>query len=800
MQDFEKLGAFYLGKLYDTAKGGRTDELVMYDSKDLTTHAVIIGMTGSGKTGLGIGLLEEAAIDNVPVIAVDPKGDVANLLLAFAGQSAAEFRPWVNEDEARQKGQDPDAFAAAEAQRWTKGLADWGQDAERVKRLHAAADFALYTPGAATGRPVSVLRSFETPPDAVRKDPTALRERVQSSASALLGLIGLEADPLKSREHMLVSAILADAWTAGRPLDLGGIIAAIQKPPFTKLGVMDLDTFYPAKERFELAVSLNGLLAAPGFGAWMEGEPLDIGALLFGPGGKARVSVFSIAHLGDAERMFFVSLLLSEIVSWMRTQSGTTSLRAVFYMDEIFGYFPPVAAPPSKAPMLTLLKQARAFGLGVVLATQNPVDLDYKGLANTGTWFIGRLQTDRDKERVLAGLEGALSGPSAVPRAELDALLSGLGKRVFLLHDVHAAKPLAFETRWTMSYLRGPLTLEQAARLAHDAQAGAGSAAQTDSGVGAGSGAAGAVTRPSPSTTTTARPVLPPDVKETFVPAKGGAASIAYEPRLYGSAAVRFANTKLGVDVQQRVTLLAPFLDAAVPVDWNEAERVELEPAALDAEPIDGASFGELPAPASQPKNYAKWSKDFARTVQDAHALTLWSAPAQGLVSDVDETEAAFRGRLGLKLRETRDTEVEALRAKYASKLTTLEERLRRAQAAQDVQAGQARQKQLETAVSVGVGLLGALFGGGRRSAVGRVGTAVRSAGRAVQEQQDVSRAAETVAAVQAQLDELNGKLQAEIDAVTGVDASSLALEEVKIRPKVSDVRVELVTLTWLPR
>ena len=458
MQDFEKLGLFYLGRRYDMAGSRAVDEAVLYDSRDLVTHAVCVGMTGSGKTGLCLSLIEEAAIDGVPVIAIDPKGDLANLLLTFPQLSAAEFRPWVDEDEARRKGQTADAFAAAEAERWRAGLAEWGEDGARIERLKSSADFTIYTPGSRAGVPVSILSSFAAPPAAARADAEAMAERAASTATSVLSLAGVDAPP-RSREHTVVTSLFGAAWAEGRDLDLATLIQQVQTPPFTKVGVVDLEAFFPAKDRFELAMRLNGLLAAPGFAQWLEGAPLDPASLLYSPQGKPRVAVFSIAHLGDAERMFFVSLLLNQVVAWMRGQTGTTSLRAVLYMDEILGYFPPVANPPSKAPLMTLLKQGRAFGLGVVLATQNPVDLDYKGLANTGTWFLGRLQTERDKARMLDGLEGAAAG--SMDRAETDRLLSALDKRVFLLHNVHEKAPVVFQTRWTLSYLRGPLSRDQ---------------------------------------------------------------------------------------------------------------------------------------------------------------------------------------------------------------------------------------------------------------------------------------------------------------------------------------------------
>ncbi len=393
---------------------------------------------------------------------IDPKGDLANLLLTFPQLCGEDFAPWINEDDARKKGLSPEDFAAQQAELWKKGLNEWGQSGERIQRLKDAAEFVVYTPGSNAGLPVSILKSFAAPAQEILDDVELLRERVSTTTTSLLGLIGVDADPIKSREHILFSTILDQAWRKGQDLDLASLIQQIQTPPLSKVGVLDLDSFYPSKERFALAMQLNNLLAAPGFSAWLEGEALDVGQMLYSLSGKPRIAIFSIAHLSDAERMFFVTLLLSQTLGWIRGQSGTTSLRAILYMDEIFGYFPPVANPPSKAPLMTLLRQARAYGLGVVLATQNPVDLDYKGLANTGTWFIGRLQTERDKARVLEGLEGAAaSSGKKFDKQQMEQLLAGLGSRVFLLNNVHEDAPEVFQSRWTLSYLRGPLTRTQ---------------------------------------------------------------------------------------------------------------------------------------------------------------------------------------------------------------------------------------------------------------------------------------------------------------------------------------------------
>ena len=522
MADFEKLGAFYIGRGYDAAKDALADEPLMYDSRDLTTHAVCVGMTGSGKTGLCISILEEAALDGIPSLVIDPKGDIANLMLTFPGLTAAEFQPWIDPAEAGRKGTTPDALALRTAETWKNGLAEWGEDGDRIRRFRESVDIAIYTPGSTAGLPLSILRSFAPPPEG--SDPVATRERISATVAGLLGLVGIAADPLKSREHILLSAIVDSAWSKGNTLDLAGLIGAIQKPPFEKVGVFDVETFYPASARLSLAMSVNNLLASPGFGVWLEGEALDIQRLLFTPEGKPRISIVSIAHLNDAERMFVVTLLANELVAWMRRQPGTAALRALFYMDEIFGYFPPTAMPPSKLPMLTLMKQARAFGLGVLLATQNPVDLDYKGLSNAGTWFIGRLQTERDQQRVIEGLMSAQAG-AGFDRGALEKLMAGIAPRVFLMRNVNDDAPILFRTRWALSWLRGPLTLPEITRLMSSRKA-----------------AEPAIPAASLQQLQARRaPVLPAGVQEMFLAAKPGKGDLVYRAahRRDGRAALR---------------------------------------------------------------------------------------------------------------------------------------------------------------------------------------------------------------------------------------------------------------------
>ncbi len=454
-----KSDKFFLGKVYDLDHGEMLDDFVHYDPDDLTTHGVITGMTGSGKTGLGVIMLEEAALKGIPAIVVDPKGDLTNLLLHFPDLLPGDFTPWVDQDAARREGITVDDAAEKAASLWKKGLASYGIGKPDLEALRDAVDYAIYTPGSDAGLPVSILASLAAPPIPWEGNKEILREKISSTVTALLGLVGFkDIDPVRSKEHILLSNIFEAAWQEGKDLDMGMLITHVQSPPFEKLGVLSLDQFYPEKDRFELAMLLNNFLAAPAFQTWMEGQPLDISKILFTSSGKPRHSVFYLAHLSDQERMFFVTLLYSSIETWMRTQKGSGSLRVMVYFDEIAGYLPPIANPPSKNIILRMLKQARAFGVGLTLATQNPVDLDYKALSNAGTWMIGKLQTERDKARLLDGLEGAAPG---LDRKAFDKMISLVDKRVFILHNVHEEAPVVFHTRWAMNYLPGPLTRAQ---------------------------------------------------------------------------------------------------------------------------------------------------------------------------------------------------------------------------------------------------------------------------------------------------------------------------------------------------
>lgn len=809
----EKLGAFYLGKTYDLKNGRIEDEPVIYDARDLTTHAVCVGMTGSGKTGLCIGLLEEAALDNVPAILIDPKGDLTNLLLTFPELRPEDFEPWVNPDDARRKGMSEAEYARTVAETWRKGLADWEQGPDRIRALKNAAEFRIYTPGSDAGLPVSILASFRCPPLNWDDDEEILRERIQGTVSALLGLIGVQADPLRSREHILLSHIIETAWRAGEDLDLARLITAIQNPPMRQLGVFDVDTFFPPKDRFTLATALNAIIAAPGFAAWLQGEPLDdIANFLYSPAGKPRHSIFYIAHLDDAQRMFFVTLLLEQVITWMRRQPGTTSLRALLYMDEIFGYFPPSANPPSKRPMLTLLKQARAYGLGIVLTTQNPVDLDYKGLANTGTWFIGKLQTERDKLRVLDGLESVMAeGGASLNRSQLDRTLSALNNRVFLLHNVHAPAPTIFYTRWAMSYLRGPLTRSQVRTLMAPlkAQATPTAAAATAPTI------APATAAVPPGGYTRVPPTLPPDLPQVFLPLRmspnralavlenaqkrqlqAEETRLVYEPGLVGAGTVLFSDRTRGVEASRRVFRLVYGPALGDTVAWDEAAATDLDRRDLLKQPEGQAFFAPVPEPLNTTAKLKRLERDFLDHLYREQTLELLFSPVLKLYSRPDESERDFKIRLGQVARERRDAEVEALRKRFQPRFDRLQTQLVREQREleEDKQELAARGREEWLA---GAETLAGMLGLGRRRALSSAATRRRMTAAAKAE---VAESEAEIARLQKEIAQLQSDLEAEIAAIARRwDEALETVTTYVVRPKKTDCTVELVALAWLP-
>jgi hypothetical protein len=607
----------YLGKEFDPATGTVGARLDL-DPTDLLTHGLVVGMTGSGKTGLAIALIEETLAQGVPVIAIDPKGDLGNLLLLFEKLDAASFAPWIDPEAARRAGKDVPAAAAEAAAAWKKGLAEWGLSEADVAAQKKCRDAVIYTPGSTAGVPLNILQSLAAPTVPFASAEEDLRDEIAGIVSGLLGLLRIDADPLRSREYILLSTLVERAWRAGQDLSLESLVPAVADPPFDKLGALALESVYPRKDRQELAMALNNLLASPGFETWREGEPLDVGRLLRAVDGRPRLSIVYTAHLSDEERLFVTALLLDKVKTWMRQQPGTTQLRALVYMDEIYGYFPPHPAnPPTKRPLLTLLKQARAQGVSVVLATQNPVDLDYKGLANMGVWMVGRLQTAQDRARLKDGL---LDAGMDAPR--LETLLDATRKRVFLLHDVHRSGPVLLHSRWALSYLRGPLTREEIARLmtGQPARAGASPASAAER-LAAESGP----------------PVLPAPFHHNYFSRYGGELAAPY---LLVKYAVRYK------DAGETVAVRAYPLGVSSASEVLESEPLALEESALGssppAKPVRHADLPEWLASAGA-RGIEKALKE---RLPDKLAQSLWYDPVTRATSRPGEDKAAFAVRL----------------------------------------------------------------------------------------------------------------------------------------------------------
>jgi hypothetical protein len=823
-------GNFYLGRLLDQKTGKAGDQPLLYEPEDLTTHGVVVGMTGSGKTGLCIGLLEEAALSGIPALMIDPKGDITNTLLHFPDLLPQDFKPWVNPDEARRADLSLDQAAAQAAESWKKGLADWGIEPSRLSELKNAAHFAVFTPGSNAGIPVSILASLNAPGLDWESNREMLREKISGTVTALLGLVGLQdIDPVRSREHILLSNIFENAWKQGQDLQLDELILQTQTPPFEKLGVFDVNTFFPEKDRFSLAMLLNNILAAPAFQTWIEGQPLDIPGLLYAEDGRPRHSVFYIAHLSDTERMFFVTLLFSAVEAWMRTQSGTTSLRALLYFDEIFGYMPPLSNPPTKLPMLRMLKQARAFGVGLVLVTQNPVDLDYKGLSNTGSWFIGKLQTERDKLRLLDGLQGALAG--VMDREAYDRLIAGLGKRVFLMHNVHNKEPLVFQTRWAMNYLAGPLTRTQipalnllagavpapaapaaapapVAETAPAPQAGPPKTAQP-----APAKPATAAAQPrSPGSTT--RPAIPGDIAEYFLPnnltlaeayqaageappAAGKNLGLIYRPAVLAQARVRFLNRKYDLDHEELRSVLVSAPDRRGVVRWEDFPATPRDPSQLEDRPAPQARFAPLEVPFSDARILAALEKDFIDWAFRTIEIKVFVNEALKVYGGPDVSQAEFRTRCSKAAREGYADEAKKIEAAYAKKAATIKDRLAREKRELEQDEAEHSQRKMEEMGGLAETFMGVL--GGRRSSR-RLSSSLSKRRMTAQSKADVDESKETIADLEGQIAALDKeKAQALEDANNRWGDLANQVDEIGIAPLKKDVLVDYYGVAWAP-
>jgi len=786
------LEGFFLGKQFDLTKGVALEKPVIYDPADLTTHAIVTGMTGSGKTGLCIALMEEAALTGIPALIVDPKGDLTNLLLHFPDLLPKDFEPWIDPEIARRANQTVTQAGEAAAANWKKGLESWNLGKEQLQALKESVDFTVFTPGSSAGESINILSSFEAPTLPWEENKEILREKIASIITALLGLVGLkDIDPLRSREHILLSNLLEEAWSHGQGLDMPTLIIQTQKPPFDRLGAFPVDTFFPEKDRMELAMLLNSFLASPSFETWQEGTPLDIQQLLYTKDGKPRHSIFYMAHLDDNERMFFVTLLFTAVESWMFTQRGTGTLRALLYFDEILGYLPPTARPPSHAPMLRLLKQARAFGVGLLLATQNPVDVDYKALSNAGTWLIGRLQTDQDKQRLLDGLQGASGN---FDRAMADKVISGLGKRVFLLHNVHAKAPVVMTSRWALNFLAGPLTRTQIPALnklagKEKSNAPAGQASSKSSSA-IPQTAAGAATANKIGDASSAKPAVPGGVNEYFLQGEGGGQGLVYQPGLILQAQVRYFSKQFGVNQILRKTAVIKELPQGIP-NWKSYETGEMDPTRLFRAPVEGVKFLPLPAWLATRRKIDELRKDFSDWIYRQGSLTVYTNETLKLTSNPGETRDAFLSRCKEEAARQGNFADAKQKNEFERKSLPLRQRIRDQQLKIQKLESQANSRQLEMVAKGGEVLLG-LFGGRKRSISSGV-SKYRMAEQAVANLKD---AKQDLVSLEEQLRLLEQSYQA--NNVTEAEIATL-INEVPISPQQKDIYMEFTGVYWEP-
>jgi hypothetical protein len=839
----ERLGSFYLGSVYDLQRGAPTEVPVAYDARDLTTHAMCVGMTGSGKTGLCLSLLEEAAIDQVPAILIDPKGDIANLMLQFPDLSPDDFLPWVSQDDVRREGSSAAQVAAEVAGRWKEGLAAWGISPDRLRTLQESVDYTIYTPGSDAGVPINILGSLAAPGLDFDQHAESIRERIAGTVNALLGLVGIAADPVQSREAILLSAIFEYFWRNNQDLDLAKLILSLQNPPVRQLGVLDVDTFYPEKDRFALAMAFNNLLASPKFQSWLQGETLHIESLLYTADGKPRHSIFYIAHLSPDERMFFVTLLLESVLAWVFRQAGTRSLRALLYFDEVYGYLPPVAQPPSKRPLMGLLKQGRAAGLGCILATQNPADLDYKALTNTGTWFIGRLQAERDKMRLLEGLQNAIAESGGQgQRVDFDRLIGQLKPRLFLMHNVHEDQPVVMQTRWAMSYLHGPLTRRQiedlmAPRRRTEGDEGPKMEDQAPSSFVLGPSSLGP-----PAGFSAQRQALDPAIPQFFLPLTihetaaaqelfrtAGAdiglepAQLVYQPAILGGGLVRLVDDKRRISEQRERVLLAPVPDALGGVAWDQAAEVSVPLGALEQQPARAAAlpsiphppappsvppsggeaggagpfFGLAPEAANSPAELKSIARSFADWLYYHSQISLLAHPEFDVVQRPGESEQEFKGRLRQAARERRDAGVDDLRERYAARIEKVEAKLRRQQRELEQDEEDYGARKGEALIATGEMLFTVLT----RRRLYRTASWTASRRRLAQQAKlDVAERRKEIEEMEAELSELQADLEREIAQITPKWVDLLkGLTNYTVRPKRSDIEVKVVGLAWVP-
>ena len=769
---YEKMGLFYLGK------DSSDDELTLYKSKHLTTHAAIIGMTGSGKTGLGIGLIEEAAIDNIPAIIIDPKGDMGNLCLAFENYNAKDFEPWIDPINASNKNKTIPQMAQETASMWKDGTKSFHQDISRVAKF-ANVQKTIYTPGSSAGISINVLGNFDAPSAEILEDSDTFSSLINATVSSLLSLISIQADPISSKEHLLLSNIFYHFWSQNISLSLESIIGHIASPPFEKIGMLQLKTFYSQKDRMKLAMLFNNVISSVTFSSWIQGEPLDIQNMLYDENGKAKISIFSIAHLDDSQRMFFVTILLNAYISWMRRQRGSSTLKSILYMDEIFGFFPPQANPPSKEPMLLLLKQARAFGTGVILSTQNPVDLDYKGLSNIGTWFIGKLQTKQDIAKVIDGI----AAKSTQSKKELIQTISTLKGRHFFIKNVHTEQTKEFYTRWVLSYLKGPMTKDDIKLLMQDKKELC-------------------IKKEEPtinkqSTSSTIKPMLSSSIKEYYNDTNINSNSEFY-PYIYAKAKLRFYNQKRGIDTLDELYYKVELDERNSSINYEDAYNEKLEN--ISTSKISNASYSTLPSFISEAKSLKDLQKQLSNYLYDTKRIELYSCRSLKLESSLDESYRDFVVQIDDELKQRREDAIEKLQDKYEIKYDRLEDKLRKLDIKLQKEQSDVSAKTTDTIIGIGTTILGALFGKKlfSSSTISKGASTLRKGKRVLKEKNDVKNTEILIQDVQEDIEQLEIDLNEKIQEIQDdLQSENYEIKTIQIKPRRSDISVDDIALLW---
>ena len=779
--DYEKLKLFYIGK---EKIDGQITPLV-YQNKDLLTHAAIIGMTGSGKTGLGVTLLEEAAIDAIPSIIIDPKGDMTNLLLNFPELNPSDFEPWLDDSEVSNSGGTKEELAIKVSNSYKEGIQRDFQDLSRVKKLKDSADFTIYTPGSSAGIQVSILSSFKAPTIEILEDMELFSNIINSTVHSILSLIDNKSDET-SKESILLASIFTNYFKEQKDLTLEELITLIVTPPFSKIGVFDLETFFPQSDRLKFALKINTIIASPSFSTWLEGESLDISKMLYSQSGKAKVNIFSIAHLNDSQRMFFVTILLNQILAWMRRQEGTTSLKALLYMDEIFGYFPPQANPPSKQPMLTLLKQARSFGIGVILSTQNPVDIDYKGLSNIGTWFIGRLQTKQDIEKVIDGLSSA--SEKGLNKQELSLALGTLAKRNFIMKNINEEHIKTFETRWALSYLKGPLSKDAIKKLMENKKNNSPKNLEEKK---------SEVNEPFIDVSKgKSKPVIVSSIKEKYSYSSQNNAYYMQGYLLF-SCSVHYLYTLKNVDLKENINFKIYLDEKATEINFDEKEDVLIY--SFDEKEKTNSFYYELPSFIQNEKELKLLERDFADYVYRNFKLTLYKNDTLKISSKQYESLDDFKIRIQDRLNEQIDEKIENLKQKFEKENTLLEQKISKLFEKLEKEEQDAASATTNSIISIGTSILGAFFGKSSKTAiVSKVATSSRGVSKALKERSDIKTVQGEIDALQSLQDGLEEKLKIEIEKINDeFNISKYTIEEFFIKPKRTDIYDIKIELLW---